>query len=363
MSVTKLDDGRWLAKADLGFNDDGKRDRRQRRFRTRAEAAAQDAKWTAEKEARKRIRSGGMTLSEFVERVYWAGKADLDDGTLRGYRRDWENRIEPMLGSLALDDIRRSDIQQMISACPTHKTARNARDTLSSMLGWAVQMDMLESNPAIGRWVYPKRQPKASDHDGVWLQSFAEIAQVMEKLRGDPDELLFGVGLMLGLRKGEILGLDWEDVDLDAGVAHIRRTYTSSFGQMEEKAPKTEQSARDVPIMGPLNALLTQHKAVSGPVCNIDGKRLAGATATRHVARARVRCGLPHVTLKSMRHSFATACIAAGIDVAVVSRMLGHTNVSTTYNRYVRPMQQGMKDAVVMMELATGWQREEQNPR
>lgn len=357
MTVYKLEDGRWMAKADLGYRDDGKRDRRQKRFRTRAEATAQDAKWAAEKQSRERIRSGGMTLEEFVERVFWPAKASLDDGTLRGYRRDWTNRIGPMLGPLALDDIRRSDIQQMISACPTHKTARNAHDTLSSMLGWAVQMDLLESNPAIGRWTYPKREPKDADHDGVWLQNFAEIAEVMEKLRGDPDELLFAVGLMLGLRKGEILGLDWEDVDLDAGVAHIRRTYTPSDGRMEVKAPKTEKSARDVPIMGPLHAILTAHKRLSGPVCSIDGKRLAGATATRHVANVRERCGLPHITLKSMRHSFATACIEAGVDVAVVSKMLGHTNVSTTYNRYVRPKLKGLKDAVAMMESATGWQR------
>ena len=124
-----------------------------------------------------------ITLAEFVDEVYWPQKAGLRANTRQGYERDLRRRILPALGNMELEQINKLNIQRMISGCPTRKTATNARETLSSVLGCAVEMGMIPVNPASFRYTYPGDGAADPERGGVWLTTFAEHMRLLGLLR------------------------------------------------------------------------------------------------------------------------------------------------------------------------------------
>lgn len=348
MAVRKLKNGKWMADVVVGRKFDGKPDRRTKTCQTKAQAVKAEKRLLVIQDQNHGRVTEQMTLAQFLELVYWPQKQGLRANTVRGYRRDIELRLLPAFGSMDVRSINRMGIQKMISNCPTKKAATNARGTLSSILGVALEMGMIDVNPAGFRYQYPEAGRHSPDHYGVWLSTFAEHMRLLEHARdhhaGEPVERMFVLGLCFGLRKGEIFGLDWEQVDLDRRRIHIVQTYTVAKGGPSLTPPKTPKAVRYVPITEYAAGRMRAWGPSSGPVVvGWDRRRMNPRTARDHVERLVTRehyddgSSLPHVTLHSLRHSFATACINSGIEVARVSAWLGHCDVTTTYNRYVKP--------------------------
>lgn len=356
MAVRKLANGRWEADITIGFRPDGKRDRRRRLFNTKKDATAFEREMLIKKSPQ--LVSGRIPLNEFVEKIYWPNKKNLRPSTKQGYQRDLKLRILPALGHKYIEDISRHDVQMMISACPTRKTATNARETLSAVLGYAVNEEMLTRNVAGFRYEYPQKKDDDPERYGVWLTTFRQHRLFFEQLRDNdcPEDLyrIAVLGLCFGLRKGEILGLEWDDVDLDRNTIKVRQTFASGEGGAYLDGPKTPASYRIVPIMGFARAELKKWKReTSWVVPGFKGRRMSPSTAKKHFQQFYdAHLDIPRVTMYTMRHSFATACISAKIDVAKVSKWLGHKEVSTTYNRYVRPLLQDLQDEVSTIDAA-----------
>lgn len=353
----KLKNGRWLVDVSVGYKLDGQRDRRQLQFKTKREAVIAEQQLLAKKSPT--LITGRITLDDFLESVYWPNKQGLSPNTVQGYERDINLRIKPHLGRKNIEDISRYDVQEMISACSSRKVATNARETLSSILGLAVDLHMLGQNVAGLRYNYPPANIYPEDHYGQWLTTFKQHREFFEALRAaDCPELVFRIavlGLCFGLRKGEILGLDWEDVDLKARTIRVKQTYISGKGGSTLKEPKTVQSFRTIPMTGFAYEQMAAWALEKGEGPVIAGKngRVAPATGKKWLQKFYDgHATIKRVTMASMRHSFATACIKAGIDVAVVSKWLGHKDVSTTYNRYVRPLLADLQDAVSVIDAA-----------
>lgn len=360
MAVRKLRNGKWVADVVVGVKADGSPDRRTRRFALKKDAQTQEALWKTEKTAKKgdAILSGRIPFRDFVEAIYWPQKKHLRANTVRNYKRDLKLRLLPAFGGMAIEEIGRMQVQRMIDSCETRKQATNARETLSSILSLAADMGLVAKNPASSKFNYPKRPPQAPDAFGVWLSTFDEHKKVLEHVRGEHRgesvERIVVLGLCCGLRKGEILGLDWERVDLERREIRIVQTYV--IGDTSFLAePKTEKSKRTVPL--PLWALNRMKEWDVTPYCSPDlegkpvhpvvvgkyGRRLSPNGAEKQVRKLREErfsdgTPMPGITMMSCRHSFATACIRAGIEVSSVSKWLGHEQISTTYNRYVKPL-------------------------
>lgn len=151
-----------------------------------------------------------------------------------------------------VDAINRYAIRRMISSCPTRKTATNARETLSSTLSLAVEMGMLTMNPAGFRYQHPQPGALIEGHAGTWLTTFAEhralLEYVAERYPGEPEERIVVLGLCEGLRKVEIMGLDWEDVDLGASELTVHRSYGQGKGGAHLTDQKTPRARRTIPV-------------------------------------------------------------------------------------------------------------------
>lgn len=353
----KLKNGRWLVDVSVGYKLDGQRDRRQMQFKTKHEAVIVEQQLLAKKSST--LITGRITLDDFLDSIYWPNKQGLSPNTVQGYERDIKLRIRPHLGRKYIEDISRYDVQEMISACSSRKVATNARETLSYILGLAVDLHMLGQNVAGLHYQYPPANVYPEDHYGQWLTTFAQHREFFEALRAnDCPELVFRiavVGLCFGLRKGEILGLDRGDVDFQARTIRVKQTYITGKGGSTLKEPKTLQSFRTIPMTGFAYEQMITWGLDEGKGAVIQGKngRVAPATAKRWLQKFYdANESVKRVTMASMRHSFATACIKAGIDVAVVSKWLGHKDVSTTYNRYVRPLLTDLQDAVSVIDAA-----------
>ena len=146
-------------------------------------------------------------------------------------------------------------------------------------------------------------------------------------------------------RKGEIFALDWEDVDFSRRLVHVRHTYVREDSGYKLMPPKTRESVRSIPIRERLYIELQEIKAAQNAkykaargaiVVNRYGNRRSPEKAAETWHHYAASHDIEYVSYLNMRHSFATSCLNAGIDVTKVSKLLGHTNITTTVKRYVR---------------------------
>lgn len=342
MSVRRLKNGKWIADVVVGVKLDGSYDRRTKTCITKTEAKKAERALNIKKDAR--LISGKITVEEFVESVFWPSKANLKPSTVAGYKRDLKLRILPCLGGKYIEDVRRQDVQRMIDGCATRKVATNARETLSSILGLAVDMEMIPRNVAGLHYNYPSAEDNPPDRYGAWLTTFEEHKRIIEAIRSrDHDPMLLRmvvVGLCFGLRKGEIFGLDWECVSFANRCIRIRQTYASGEGGAYLDEPKTPNAFRYVPMTEYAYGIMKEWDVGKreGPIIrNKRGVRMPPSSGKAMMQRFfEANDDLPRITLFSLRHSFGTACFDAGVDPAKVKVWMGHEDITTTLG-YAKP--------------------------
>lgn len=352
MAIRKRPDGRWTVQVDVGVKPDGSRDRRTRTCKTQREAKRVEAELMARRIINGNV-SGRVKLDWFVENVWKPEKKLICTyTTFRGYESHLRCYILPALGDMYIGDIKHAHVQHMITACPTTKTAKNAKSTLYNVLQMAVEHGAAPSNAAASRsFRFPREKGRTGKLHGEWLTSFSQHREAIEAARGTRAFPILALGLCFGLRKGEILGLDWEHVDFEEGCIHVVQTYVQEKGGPALLPPKTENSKRDVPMTAYARRLL-EEIAGDGPregavVTSRNGGRMSPSGAAKAVGRFTAKHpDLPRLTILSLRHSFATSAIRAGANVVSVSKWLGHSNVATTLTRYVKPLQQDLKTDV-----------------
>ena len=321
----------------------GKRLRECKTFHTLK--AAQDADKDA-KRYRQAVndRSGKLRLSEYIDNFYWPiASRRLEVTSLETYEREIRKRIKPYLGNCFLEDIDRYKIQTMIDDCSTESVARKSVATLKTILNEAMGDGYIKSNPAMARFAYPKKGKKRDN--GVILSDFSQIASFIAVVQNDalePITRLVMTGLMLGLRPEERYALNYEDFDFENGTVYVHGAYvvaSKKNGGNQLKKTKTPLSNRVIPMPKQFQDWFYYTSNGKGAwIVSSTGERLSpnyGRKLWNRYLDAHPE--LPRVTLENMRHSFATSCLHAGMNVEDLSRMLGHSDINTTYRRYVKP--------------------------
>lgn len=368
IAVRKLKNGKWIADVVVGLKFDGSPDRRSATRATEAKAKKEERVFLVEKEMRQG-QAPRITFSDFVDQIYWPCKTNLRANTVRCYKRDIKLRLMPTFGNTYIDKISSAAIQNMIDrSCPTRKIATNARETLSSILGVAVRYELIPKNPARNSFSYPKQPEAPIDEYGVWLSSFQEHRKLLDHLKmhhdGERIERMILLGLCFGLRKGEILGLDWGKVDFTKHEISVTQTNIHADGGAFMAPLKTKKSKRRIPIPqyshNRMRVWAASDESAVDTTPVVPGSR--ELRMNPHTASDTIRrfvqgsyddgAKLPRVTLMSLRHSFATACIRAGVEVSSVSAWLGHEETSTTYNRYVKPTIDDLHKDVSLIDFA-----------
>ena len=339
---------------------------------TKAQAKVELAKFVAEVEQGTVIEGKSITFKEFTEiwKRDYASK-ELAPSTYKRYCRILETRLLPYFGHFYINKIKPTDIMHFYDLLSrdtqlVRKKGNNGKKTLKplsgktilehhrllrAMLHKAVYWQLIISNPA--ERVQPPRAPKAQ-------RRFYDDEQCKLLLKGlnelEENEMKYKVAIILtvftGVRLGELMGLEWSDIDLNNGIISINKSsqYLSDKG-IFTKNPKTESSIREVAIPDFIVSLLKklwyeEQKSIVGDFWHnsnrlfvqVDGKSITPSTISKWFKKFIKQIGLPVITFHSLRHTNATLLIAQQVDVATVSARLGHAQITTTYNFYVHPI-------------------------
>lgn len=345
----------------VGFTLDGHRDRECVTCLTRKDAEREQARMIAMRDAR-RNRSGRCTFGQYVDRLYWPSTSSLSPTSRDTYRRELEKRLLPELENVDIRDIDRLRLQKIVDGCATEAVARKCIGVAKTILNEAKGDQLITFNPAEARFKMP---PKGRKRDnGIVITTFEAMRPLIDAIDAYESECIEKIamtGLHMGLRPEERYGLDLEDVRTDRELVRVQQAYVTASqkeGGRQLKDTKTELSTRDVPMPKSLVPRMERlaPPGSSGPfITGADGKRISPSTAQKRWKAFLRWCDengidVQHVTIENMRHSFATSYLHAGGNIEDLSRILGHSDINTTYRRYVRPnvddLRRGM-DAVL----------------
>ena len=284
--------------------------------------------------------------------------------TTKRYVEQIEKYVIPALGKKRLQDLKSIDIQKFYNALAeksplsnkplSPKSIKNIHMNLLGALGQAVKMDLIKKNPAQHVQVPKTKKYQAQVYTSEEVQVLLE--SVMDTDMEIPIALLVG----LGLRRGEVLALRWQDVDFEKGKVYIRRNMVKVGKEIIFKDPKTVTSSRAIELPSTLLKLLqaerkryVANKLRLGEqfedndlvVCWEDGKYVNPDTLSQKFRRLIERIGLKHIRLHDLRHTNATLMLASGVNIKVAQQRLGHASISTTMDIYSHVTEEIEKEA------------------
>jgi integrase len=253
--------------------------------------------------------------------------------TLRGYERGLR-RVTAALGERPLAELSHRDVQAFVDGLVSEgcasSTVRNVLDPLRSVYRRAVKRGTVAVNPTTDLDVPHDRGEE------MRVVGRAEATELLAALP-EPERAFWGTALYTGLRSGELRALRWHDVDLDARVIRVRRSWDDNGTEVE---PKTQGSRRTVPIVPRLAKLLDAHREL---VPRSDGGLVFGRSEAQPFERSTIRrralaawkaAKLEPLTVHGCRHTAASFLIASGLNAKAVSSILGHASISITFDRY-----------------------------
>lgn len=352
--------GRYQATLDVII--DGRRKRKTIYARTKAEAQVKLNKANREKDAAALVMTT-MTVEAWMAR--WLDRKarppkPLKPQTMTGYRSKVRLYIAPMIGRRKLTDLRAAHVEAMYDQMRADGLAEaTVRQTHAILLGSmkdAVKADHLSYNPM--------DKVNAPGTEKAEREQFA-VDQARQVLRTAGGDARWWLALFYGMRQGEVLGIDWSNVDWSRGLIHVEQTLqTSEDGHLILGSPKTERSQRPIPMVGQIESRLrlrweSQGQPDSGLVFGIDSKpkqpkrdwldwRELIATASTDDKP------LPVIALHAARNSAASLMEAAGIPDRLVMQILGQSQVQTTH-RYqtadIERMRAALESAGSLLEL------------
>jgi len=266
---------------------------------------------------------------------------------IRGYEQALRLRVYPDLGDERLGSIRRVDLQdladRLVAKGLAASTVGMAFVPLKAIYRRAANRGEVAVNPCTGLDLPAIRSGRDRIADP------AEAAALLAALP-EQDRPLWAMAMYAGLRRGEIMGLRWSDVDLRAGVIHVERSWDAVEGPV---GPKSQKGRRRVPIATDLRDYLVALKLRTGGQGLVfgEGERPFRPDQVRLRAEAAWKeAALQRITLHECRHTFASLMIAAGVNAKSLSEYMGHANIAITYDRYGHLMPGNQAEAAGLLD-------------
>lgn len=370
----------WELKFDAGTDGSGKRKTRYASFRgTKREAQIEMAKLIAADAAGTSGEPSKITVAEYL-RSWIDGPHGLAGKTAERYRQLIEAQIIPHLGNTAVQKLKPAQIadwhDKLIAGGGkdgrplSPRTAGHAHRVLHRALARATGIELVSRN--VASIVKP---PKVADTE-IEILKAGEIDAVLNALKGHTLEPIAVLALSSGARRGEILALDWTNVDLEAGTITIVRSLEQTKAGLRFKAPKTRKGRRVVSLppiavdalrahrRGQLELRMALGQGKLPPdalvFCAYDESPIPPNNLSRDWRRfVLARKELPRISFHGLRHSHVSALIAGGVDVLTVSRRIGHASPVVTMRIYAHLFSETDKTAAKAIEAAlrTGKER------
>ncbi len=334
--------------------------------RTKTETAARVAKLRSEAD---RGIAAGPRLTVNDQLTAWMGavRQRVRPSTLRGYEQHVRTNIRPALGKVSLARLTPTDVERMqelmMISGRAPRTAKAARTVLALALGDAVRDGLIPRNVA------KLARPPRIERSELAVLTAPQARTLIGATQEDPNGPLYTLALTSGLRQGELLGLAWGDVDLDAGQLTVRRSLArNALGGFSLRPPKTDRSRRTISLPAPgVDALRRQWRRqaelriASGAawqdrddlVFTDDiGRPLMGYNVTRDFSIALREAGLPHVRFHDLRHTMATLAISSGVPLRTVADALGHSTITITADVYAHVTPEMKREVATALDRA-----------
>ena len=287
-----------------------------------------------------------VTLAAWVQGWIDRRSIRLAPSTVSGYRGSLRKYITPSdVGSMSIDELTPADLIMLLS--PVLATGHTRAAQLVQVLTGAALRD------AVRQHIIPwspmdcvDRIPHHKQHTG-WLTS-EQACTLIDGTQGMKYHIAWLLALCCGLRRGELLGLMWTDIDLDNKALHVRRQRVRVDGRILETPPKTESSIRDIPLADDVAVRIRAHRH--------DGKYVVGGTdrtMAKQLQRDLQRCGLPRVTIHGLRHTMAATAASEGVPIKVLQGIMGHAQYSTTADIYAHVDRAATVQAAKIVAIAT----------
>ena len=324
---------------------------------------------------RNRKKPENKIVSDFAKEYLSIQKTSLSPGSYDFYQNIIEKHILPMFGRMRLRDIKTYHVQDFImklNYMPRNdgktghiapQTVKRYTTVLRSMLTMAYKMYYMDDDVGLSRRLtFPKERYQEVD-----VFTIEETKAILAAAKTEPINirLLIELALFTGMRRGEIVGLKWSDINFDKQCLSVKRSIYKPKGEKSiEKEPKSHSSIRTIAIPNCLCITLQEYKeyqnsyALSHGVAwqNLDyiftdefGNVMNPQTPTKQFSHFLVRHNIRHLKFHCLRHTSATLLLSNGCDIKTVSARLGHSSIETT-DIYVHLLKEVDKKAITAFD-------------
>ena len=362
--ITKKKDGKYLLAVYLGGGLDGKQIVKTKMVDARSslEARRKYSEFESDVLKGKYAYDSRMKVAELCD--LWLHdyvEVRLAPKTIASYKTQIKLRIKPGLGHIRLTELKPVDIIRFMNELETTRTRFDSKKReqvsdrvlsdvfkiLSSMLTDAVEWQMVPENPC-EKVPHPKVRKKK-----IHLPPEDVIRKILAAVRllDIKHRVMILLPIYTGIRVGEMLGLQWKDIDFEKKVISVIRSNQRVGKKLITKEPKTEGSVRKVSFGDGIGVLLAEYKSWQDAekqtlgtqwhcmeeawvFTKWNGLPMGATTPTQFWSKFLEKNGFPHMRFHDLRHLSATILIAAGVPIKSVSARLGHTQISTTMDIY-----------------------------
>ena len=342
-------DGRWEGRIVIGYKENGKPKTKNVLARTKAECL--EKLEALKSEQQNKILAGGrdLTVGEWLDRWYqYVDKPALRPKTQAYHENMIYHHLTPELAKLPLQTVAPSDFQRFFTYLKRYgrlnqveqkgtelsdQTVWGCRTIYNKAMQYAVQENLISFNPILGCKLSPPRPQEMK----VLRQE--EVQRLLLQAKEEGFYELFLLDVTTGLRRGELLALQWEDLDFTTGVLQITKQVYVVKGKLTIGKPKTKSSERSIILPPAMLELLTAYKQNVYSKWMFPSKRkpeqpLDPSYVSKRFRTMLQRAGCPSVRFHDLRHTFATLALERGMDIKTLSMLIGHSTTATTLNIY-----------------------------
>ena len=353
-SIRKRKDGKWLVTFPTGrYLASGKKEYVYKYCSDQATAVRELQRLQSEKAMGVCHSKAAVKTGDWIETWIEKHKAPkLAPSTLTSYRNNFRVHIRPYVGEIALKDLATYHIQKTLDSMDgSYSLFVKVYNVIHGALEKAVELGMIPRNPCKGV-AFP-----AEDKEDMRVLTQEEQQRFIEALDGEYYLVMLLTYLYTGMRSGECIPRQWKYVDLSKRTIRANKKAilhhdinTHSAKQEVQDFCKTKASKQTVAITTGLAAILAEHKeemkkrvAALGlewsedslVFWNTRNKIVQYGNLKESLNKIYRKAGIGNATMHTLRHTYATRCFEAGVNIKAISEQLGHANVKTTYNIYV----------------------------
>ncbi len=369
-NIRKRKDGRWEGRYTAGVDPNtGKQIFKNVLGKTQSEVKDKLKKALAEVQKIDFTRTGKYNVSQWMEEWFEnVCKLKVRPSSHQTYRGYIDHHITPYIGKMPIEKLSTMDLQKLCKKLMdkgrveriesekqpkglSAKTVRNIMQVISSAMDFAVAQKIIIDNPCKAVELPKVEKKEMQTIPAEQLQAFLTEAKASGVYE------MYYIELSTGLRRGELLGLKWPDIDWKNGIITVHRQIARVNGEIVESPLKTKNSYRRVSISPQAIEVLKQQKAKTNSEYvfpSPTGGPISPDSVNNMLKRVLARAGIPKVRFHDLRHTFATVALQNGVDIKTVSSILGHFSAGFTLDTYAHVTTAARKEAAQTMGNVLG---------